>query len=105
MPFRNHDEIAVANGPLPDWICESHTKKVLILDQEVDADLFDKVDGRYGTDLTDSDLEKIGRDPLLIAYALAASDRVIVTKEVEACRRRARTARFPMSATTSGSNG
>ena len=50
--------------------------------QEVDADLFDKVMSRYGTDLTDSDLEKIGRDPLLIAYALAASDRVIVTKEV-----------------------
>jgi len=82
MPFEIHDEIAVANGPLPSWVCESHTKKVLILDEEVDADLFHKVMNCYGTNLTDSDLEKIGRDPLLIAYALASSDRVIVTKEV-----------------------
>ena len=35
----------------------------------------------YGENLTDSDLEKIGRDPFLIAYALAAEDRVVVTKE------------------------
>jgi hypothetical protein len=29
-------------------------------------------------------LEKMGRDPILIAYALAASDRIVVTKEVSA---------------------
>ena len=35
----------------------------------------------YGENLTDSDLEKIGEDAFLIAYALAAEDRVVVTKE------------------------
>ena len=44
----------------------------------------------YGEILTDSDLEKIGQDPFLIAYALAAEDRVVVTKETP--RRRAQRA-------------
>jgi hypothetical protein len=82
IPFEIHDEIAIGSGPLPDWICEARAKKALILNEEVDADHFDMVMRCYGTSLTDSDLEKIGRDPLLIAYALASADRIVVTKEV-----------------------
>jgi hypothetical protein len=82
MPLEIHDEIAVANGPLPNWICNATTKKALILDEEVDQDLFDQVLSCYGANLSDSDLEKIGRDPFLIAYALSAPDRIVVTKEV-----------------------
>jgi hypothetical protein len=44
--------------------------------------LFDQVLCCYGANLSDSDLEKIGRDPFLIAYALTAPDRTVVTKEV-----------------------
>ncbi len=36
----------------------------------------------FGQTLSDSEIEKIGRDPFLVAYALAQSDRVVVTKEV-----------------------
>jgi Domain of unknown function (DUF4411) len=82
MPFEIHDEIAVANGALPDWIRDAAVKKALILGEEVDADLFDQVMGCYGANLSDSDLEKIGRDPFLIAYASVSADRVVVTKEV-----------------------
>jgi hypothetical protein len=82
MPFEIHDEIAVANGLLPDWICDAPVKHALILDEEVDPDLFDQVMRCYGANLSDSDLEKIGRDPFLIAYARVSPDRVIVTKEV-----------------------
>jgi hypothetical protein len=82
MPFEVHDEIAVANGPLPDWICDAAVKKSLILDEEVDPDLFDRVMRCYGANLSDSDLEKIGGDPFLVAYALVSPDRVVVTKEV-----------------------
>jgi Domain of unknown function (DUF4411) len=38
--------------------------------------------GCYGANLSDSDLEKIGRDPFLIAYASVSADRIVVTKEV-----------------------
>ena len=83
MPFEIHNEIAVSTGPLRDWICSKDIKEALVLDEEVDTDLAERVltEG-YGAHLTDSDLEKIGQDPFLIAYALAAVDRAVVTKEM-----------------------
>ena len=83
MPFEIHNEIAVSTGPLRDWICSKDIKEALVLDEEVDTDLVERVltEG-YGAHLTDSDLEKIGQDPFLIAYALAAADRAVVTKEM-----------------------
>jgi hypothetical protein len=36
----------------------------------------------YAPDLDDVEIEKIGKDPFLIAAAMAGPDRVIVTKEV-----------------------
>ena len=82
MPLEIHNEIAISHGPLRDWICERHIKQALILNEEVNAELSQRVltEG-YGEGITDSDLEKLGQDPFLIAYALAAEDRVVVTKE------------------------
>ena len=82
IPFEIHNEIAVSKGQLRDWICGRNIQKALVLDEEVSADLLNRVltEG-YGENLTDSDLEKIGQDPFLIAYALAAENRMIVTKE------------------------
>ena len=82
MPFEIHNEIAISRGPLKEWICGQDVRQTLLLDEEPDDDLVDRVltEG-YGEDLTDSDLEKIGQDPFLIAYALATEDRVVVTKE------------------------
>ena len=82
MPLEIHNEIAISRGPLRDWICERHIRQALVLDEEADAELVDRVLAEgYGENLTDSDLEKIGEDTFLIAYALAAEDRVVVTKE------------------------
>ena len=82
IPFEIHDEIAVSRGALRDWVCDKNVKEALILDEEVNAQLVERVlTYGYGDDLTDSDLEKIGRDPFLIAYALAMEERVVVTKE------------------------
>jgi hypothetical protein len=59
------------------------TKKALVLDEEVDQDLVEKVlNEGYGPNLNDGELEKVGQDPFLIAYALAEADRIVVTKEV-----------------------
>ena len=82
MPLEIHNEIAISRGPLRDWVSERHIKQALILDEEADAELVNRVlaDG-YGENLTDSDLEKIGEDAFLIAYALASENRVVVTKE------------------------
>lgn len=85
MPFEIHDEIATGKGPLPTWIRQESVKAALILDEEPQPDLLDRVMNQYGTPpFIDSDLEKMGRDPILIAYALAASDRIVVTKETSA---------------------
>ena len=82
MPLEIFSEIADSKGPLRDWICGPEVKKALVLDEEADQDLLDEVltEG-YGEDLTEVDLEKIGSDAFLIAYALAKRDRVVVTKE------------------------
>lgn len=36
----------------------------------------------YASDLTDDEIEKLGRDPFLIAYGLADANRCITTTEV-----------------------
>lgn len=59
------------------------------MNEEVDVTLVSKVtDEGYAPNLTDDEVEKIGRDPFLIAYALAAAGRrCIVTTEVSKPRR------------------
>lgn len=85
MPFEIHDEIAVSTGPLKDWITSTEVKEALILDEEVDPDILKTViDNGYAPDLSDSELEKIGRDPFLVAYAVAGDERIVITKEVSA---------------------
>ena len=83
MPFEIHNEIAISKGLLRDWICETDTKRKLILDEEVSPSLLNRVlSVGYAPDLNDSELEMIGQDPFLVSYALADSERVVVTKEV-----------------------
>ena len=83
MPFEIHGEIAIAEGPLKEWICSEDVKNKLILDEEADQTTVEKVLAEgYGQNLTDSDLEKIGQDAFLIAYALASAERTVVTKEI-----------------------
>src|SRR5271157_6228732 len=67
---------------LLDWMKEKENQDALKLDEAVDAALVQKVvfDG-YAPDLTDDELEEIGRDPFLIAYCMAAPDRCVVTTE------------------------
>ncbi|MDX2095620.1 MAG: DUF4411 family protein [Alphaproteobacteria bacterium] len=83
MPFEIHGEIAIATGPLKDWICDKAVKEALILDEAADPAFVQEVtDKGYGANLTDSDLYKVGRDPILVSYAYKNPKRVIVTKEV-----------------------
>lgn len=83
MPFEIYDEIARARGLLRDWVVKPEIKDCLILNEEVDKALFNQVLNRaYASDLTDDEMEQVGRDPFLIAYALMKEKLSIVTKEV-----------------------
>ena len=66
---------------LVDWL-KNH-REALLLEEQVRVDLAAHVTERgYAADLTDDEIEKIGRDPFLIAYALAdVQNRCVVTNE------------------------
>ena len=73
-------------GPdeLLDWLRNDRVKDTLVLEEQPDPLLVRRVvaDG-YAPDLTEPELEKLGRDPFLIAYALVdPTERRIVTTEV-----------------------
>jgi hypothetical protein len=72
------------DDPLLDWISTVEIEAALILDEAVDVALVQHVVSTgYAPDLRDDEVEKIGRDPFLIAYALVAPvDRTVVTTEV-----------------------
>jgi hypothetical protein len=90
MPFEIFEE--VKEGPddvekdlLFAWLRDDVNKKALLLDEEVDPVLVQKVIAEgYAADLTDDEVEQVGRDPFLIAYGLAAKGRCVVTVETSA---------------------
>jgi len=83
IPEEIYEEIKAGNDDLAAWAKESDTETALKLGEEVNVDLVRKVsDEGYAPDLSDIDLEKIERDPFLIAYALVnPAERIIVTTE------------------------
>lgn len=72
------------NDPLIDWITRDDNHDVLLFQENVNAVLVQRVvTGGYAPDLSDDEVEKIGRDPFLIAYALAdPGERWVVTTEI-----------------------
>nr|VFJ90749.1 MAG: protein of unknown function (DUF4411) [Candidatus Kentron sp. LFY] len=69
---------------LAEWAAHSDVRAALLFREEADPELVAAVtiEG-YGEDLSDMEIETIGRDPFLISYALAdKKNRTIVTTEV-----------------------
>ncbi len=66
---------------LVDWL-KAHRDE-LLLGEEVRKDLVARVvEEGYGNNLTDIDVEKIGRDPFLLAYALVNThERCVISNE------------------------
>ena len=66
---------------LYDWLKEY--KATICLDEAVDRGLLQRIIEQYAPDLCDEELESLGRDPFLIAYALCdTKQRVVVTNEI-----------------------
>lgn len=84
IPIEIYEEITQGKeDDLSKWAREKGVKEALLFDEEVDINLVQKVtDDGYASDLSDIELIKVGRDPFLIAYALSAKNRIIVTTEV-----------------------
>lgn len=60
-------------------------RKSFELDEEVDSALLRRIVNKgYASDLTEDEVEVVGKDPFLVAYALAAVNRFVVTTEVSA---------------------
>lgn len=88
IPVECFDEVKAGNRRderdlLFSWIQDPANKQALLLDEEVDATLVQRAvyDG-YAPDLTDDEIEEIGHDPFLIAYALKdPTNRCVITTE------------------------
>lgn len=102
IPLEIYEEIK--EGPddgevdhLFDWITGEEVKNNIILAEEADISLVSRVVSEgYGADLTDSEIEEIGRDPFLIAYALGKVDqRVVVTTETSKPKKRRQNRKIP----------
>ena len=64
------------------WIQKANIRDALILDEVVITSKVQLiVNSGYAKDLKDSEVEQIGRDPFLLAYALGNPNRCVVTAE------------------------
>ena len=104
MPREILDEVLAGgktDDPLLDWMTAN--KRTLLLEEDVDPAIVQNVvENGYAPDLTDDQLEEIGRDPFLIAYALASTDRCVVTVEVSAPSKQRQNRRVPDVCNTFG---
>ena len=88
IPLEIYEEVVPGNGDLPDWL--KYNKAVMVLDETADSELVSEViQHGYASDLTDIEIEKLGMDPFLIAYALVNPEyRSVVTAETSRPSRR-----------------
>ena len=83
LPRQMHGEIQPPDGAFRDWLSHPETTASLLFEEEPDQELLDRViTGGYAPDLSDAELEAIGLDPFLVAYGMAAPERIVVTNEV-----------------------
>jgi len=83
VPLEMYEEIlAGRDDDLTRWLKDN--RDVLLLGEQVNRALVARVtDQGYAPDLSDEEVERVGRDPFLIAYALAdPARRTVVTTEV-----------------------
>lgn len=82
IPNEIADEVTAGRDEVSDWLKEETSKSALRLNERIDlAALRHVVDNGYAPDLDDTELQKIGKDPFLISYALGKVDRTVITKE------------------------
>lgn len=88
------------------WITNDDIKTALLLKEDVDpAHVSRCTSTGYAPDLTDDELLQVGRDPFLIAYAMASQqDRCVVSNEASAPSKLRQNRRVPDVCSTMGIN-
>jgi hypothetical protein len=109
IPLENYEEVKDGSTDekqdlLFAWIKNKEIAAAILLDEEVDPDLVaDVINNGYAPDLTEDEIVQIGRDPFLIAYALASpADRTVVTTEGSAPSKQRQNRRIPDVCATMG---
>lgn len=84
IPIEIVEEVCDGTDALATWLSDNTHRDALCLDEEAEVGLVQRVINEgYAADLADHEVEKIGRDPFLISYALRSrADRCVVTSEV-----------------------
>jgi hypothetical protein len=84
IPQEVYDEFSDGDDSLAVWARQDEVETSLVLPESVDVALVRHVTTvGYAPDLSDDELETLGRDPFLIAYALVdVGGRTVVTTEV-----------------------
>jgi Domain of unknown function (DUF4411) len=96
MPREQYEEIVSGRGALVDWLRSEEVKQALLLAEDADPTLVAEVVLRGYGQLDEVGLERVGRDPFLIAYAFAdRAQRTVVTLEVSAPRRQGANRKIP----------
>lgn len=83
IPLEAFEEIRAGRDALATWAKRDATEEALLLTEEPSPELVRHVLANgYAPDLDDGEIERIGRDPFLVAYALVdPSVRCVVTTE------------------------
>ena len=83
IPIEVYEEIKEGKDILAAWAKQEHVISALLFDEDCDISLVaSTIDKGYASDLTDDEVEQIGRDPFLVAYArVELTERAIVTTE------------------------
>jgi Domain of unknown function (DUF4411) len=90
------DEVTPPPGPLADWVKRKDVRDTMILNEPIARSLVTHVLVHgYAPDLSDVEIERIAKDPFLVAAAMAGSDRVVVTREVSKPKRQRANRKVP----------
>lgn len=89
IPNEIYEEFKDGKDTLSDWARQDEVEAALLLGEDVDIENVRSVMAEgYAPDLTDDEIEKLGRDPFLIAHALThIGYRTVVTTEVSKPKR------------------
>ena len=89
IPVEVYEEIKDGNDDLATWAKDDAVAQALLLNEEADpATVATITEDGYAPDLADDEIEKIGRDPFLISYAMIdVEDRTVVTTEISKPKR------------------
>lgn len=104
IPIEIVEEVLQGNDDLVRWIKLPEIRQALQLADTVEPEVVARVvaDG-YAADLNDVDIEKLGRDPFLIAYGLMdAGDRCVVSTEISKPKQQRANRRIPDVCATLG---